>query len=110
MVLVRGQLRRLRGQQDRQTRRGGGPSAPRDPPPPHALIFDSLEADLSEPEHQIWCSGSDKSVLSEEFGEGDGLSVGKLGELRTAGEAVSQHQSIGVGSDGWQQVVLGNLD
>ena len=38
LVLVRGQLRRLRGQQDQPARRRGGPSAPRDPPPPDPLL------------------------------------------------------------------------
>jgi hypothetical protein len=46
--------------------------------------------------------GADKSVVGEELGERDGGAVGKLSELGTAGEAVSQHQSIGVRSDGWQ--------
>ena len=46
MVLVRGQLRRLRGQQDLPARRGGGPPAPRDPPPPHPLISDLAAADV----------------------------------------------------------------
>ena len=31
-------------------------------------------------------------------------------ELGTAGEAVGQHESVGVAGDGWQQVMLGHLD
>ena len=38
VVLVRGQLRRLRGQQDRAARAGGGAPAPHDPPQAHARL------------------------------------------------------------------------
>ena len=49
-------------------------------------------------------------MVSEKLGEGDGLAIGKLGKLGTAGETVGQYQSVGVGGDGWQQVMLGHLD
>ena len=38
VVLVRGQLRGLRGEQDRAARRRGGPPAPGHAPPPHARL------------------------------------------------------------------------
>jgi hypothetical protein len=53
---------------------------------------------------------ADKSGVSEEFGEGDGPAIGKLGKLSTARETVGQHQSVGVSGHGWQQIMLGHLD
>ena len=38
VVLVRGQLRVVRGEQDRAARRRGGAPAPRHPPPPHPRL------------------------------------------------------------------------
>ena len=38
LVLVRGQLRGVRGQQGRAPRRGGSAAAPGDPPPPHPRL------------------------------------------------------------------------
>ena len=45
VVLVRGQLRRLRGQQDPPARRRGGPAAPRDAPPAHPGVRRAFATD-----------------------------------------------------------------
>ena len=46
VVLVRGQLRRLRGEQGRAARRRGGPSAPRHPPPAHPRLTAAADASV----------------------------------------------------------------
>ena len=91
VVLVRGQLRRLRGEQDRPARRRGRPAAPGHPSPADPLMTREVPSqDLPDPDHTTPDGVSDATVDA----------LGKLSEAletceRARGHLYSFHQLTG---------------